>query len=295
MRRYYIFVLTIFLLTGCVNKSSSLSSDSDYVVENDSSDYTNESANTDYVNESGANDSYSAKVYKTPKTTTTYKAYSVNGKMYYPKNGVPIGWRQKGTASWYGPDFHGKYTSSGDLYDMHAYTAAHKTLPMGTIVKVTNLKNNKTVTVKINDRGPFVKGRIIDLSYIAGKKIGLDQLGLAPVIIEVIGFEGKDNANEHNQATKENNLDKLEVTSRLFETIKSRNENYMSRYAIQVGSFLKEEGAILTANKYKRLGYSPKILKKGDFYKVIIGKFKSYDEAKRFKLENNLDGFVVGE
>jgi len=97
------------------------------------------------------------------------------------------GYEQKGIASWYGADFDGKPTASGEIYDMYAHTAAHKTLPLGTIVKVTNLNNGKSTVVKINDRGPFVKGRIIDLSYSAARDIGIDKTGTAPVILRVVG------------------------------------------------------------------------------------------------------------
>ena len=92
----------------------------------------------------------------------TMRPYMVGGKMYYPTV-VQTGTIYRGIASWYGPNFHGKKTSNGEWYDMYAMTAAHKTLPMNTIVKVTNLLNGKSVIVRINDRGPFVKNRIIDL------------------------------------------------------------------------------------------------------------------------------------
>ena len=96
---------------------------------------------------------------------------------------------QVGYASWYGPRFHGRRTASGEIYDMNALTAAHKTLPFGTLVRVTNLQNGKSVVVRINDRGPYVKGRIIDLSAAAAKKIGLDKSGVAKVKLEIIGYE----------------------------------------------------------------------------------------------------------
>jgi rare lipoprotein A len=211
----------------------------------------------------GCTQRYVTEVYETPGATTpTQKTYSVNGNVYYPKKTVPIGWSEEGIASWYGPNFHGKYTSNGEIYNMYALTAAHKTLPMNTIVKVTNLNNGKSVIVRINDRGPFVKGRIIDLSYTAGKKIGLDRTGTAPVKITVIGFKGK---------------------------------NYVNGYMIQVGAFLRKGGAEFTAKKYKELGYNTKVLKRGDFYKVFIVGFKNYSEAKEFKLSHNLNGFIVGE
>ena len=204
---------------------------------------------------------YHSYVIPTNAKHPTQNPYVVNGKVYIPKK-VPLRWKQRGIASWYGPNFHGKYTSNGEIYNMYALTAAHKTLPMNTIVKVTNLNNGKSVIVRINDRGPFVKGRIIDLSYAAGKKIGLDITGTAPVELEVLGFKGK---------------------------------NYVSGYKIQVGAFLRKTGAIKTANKYKKFGYNTEVAKIGNFYKVYITGFKTYNEAKRFELNHNIAGFIVGE
>ena len=94
---------------------------------------------------------------------------------------------QHGKASWYGKPFHGRLTASGERYDMHAPTAAHKSLPFGTRVRVTNLDNGKHTVVRINDRGPFVKGRIIDLSYGAAKKIQMLQTGVVRVKLEIVG------------------------------------------------------------------------------------------------------------
>jgi len=90
-----------------------------------------------------------------------------------------------GKASWYGKDFQGKLTASGEKYNMYSYTAAHKTLPFGTVVTVTNLTNNRSIDVKINDRGPYADGRILDLSYLAAKQIGLINMGIAKVKVEV--------------------------------------------------------------------------------------------------------------
>jgi rare lipoprotein A len=93
-----------------------------------------------------------------------------------------------GLSSWYGEDFHGKKTANGEIFDMHALTAAHKTLPLGTKVRVTNLENNRSVVVRINDRGPYVEGRILDLSYGAAKALGFENMGMAKVHIQVISF-----------------------------------------------------------------------------------------------------------
>ena len=114
--------------------------------------------------------------------------YEVNGKRYYPLPDSE-GFVQHGKASWYGKKFHGKPTSSGEIFNMYEKSAAHKTLPMGTYVKVLNLSNKKYTIVRINDRGPFVKGRIIDLSYAAAKGMGLIGPGVADVKIVALGRE----------------------------------------------------------------------------------------------------------
>jgi rare lipoprotein A len=109
-------------------------------------------------------------------------SYTVLGKTYYVLRNAR-GFRQRGIASWYGMKFHGRRTSSGERYDMYAMTAAHKTLPLPTWVRVTNLENGRSVVVKVNDRGPFHEGRIIDLSYAAAAKLGVLAKGTAPVEI----------------------------------------------------------------------------------------------------------------
>ncbi|MCB1517364.1 MAG: septal ring lytic transglycosylase RlpA family protein [Hyphomicrobiaceae bacterium] len=93
---------------------------------------------------------------------------------------------QQGTASWYGPGFNGRRTANGETFNMNALTAAHKTLPFGTRVKVTNLHNGKVVVVRINDRGPYAHGRVIDLSRAAAQDIGMIGAGTAPVKLEII-------------------------------------------------------------------------------------------------------------
>jgi len=115
----------------------------------------------------------------------TQRPYNVFGVWYYP---IPSsqGFVEQGYASWYGPGFHGKKTSNGEPYDMHALTAAHKTLPLGTLVKVTRTDTGKSIVVRLNDRGPFVAGRIIDLSNSAAHAIDMVGSGTAPVTIEAL-------------------------------------------------------------------------------------------------------------
>lgn len=113
------------------------------------------------------------------------EAYEVYGQRYFVL-GTAAGYRERGRASWYGTKFHGKRTSSGEPYDMFAMTAAHKTLPLPTYVRVTHLGNGRSVIVKVNDRGPFHEGRIIDLSYAAAAKLDILAHGSAEVEVEAI-------------------------------------------------------------------------------------------------------------
>ncbi|WP_247877906.1 septal ring lytic transglycosylase RlpA family protein [Azospirillum sp. TSO22-1] len=101
----------------------------------------------------------------------------------------PSAFEQTGKASWYGPGFHGRKTASGVRFNQHALTAAHRTLPLGTAVKVTNLDTGRTIQVTINDRGPYIDGRIIDLSRRAAAELGMEEAGLAPVRIETLDGE----------------------------------------------------------------------------------------------------------
>lgn len=118
----------------------------------------------------------------------TQKPYVINNKRYYP---IPSakGYNEKGIASWYGGKFHGRKTANGEVYDMHSMTAAHKTLPMNTMLLIKNLDNGKNTVVRINDRGPFVEGRIIDLSYKAAQSLGIAKKGVVRVQAVALGEE----------------------------------------------------------------------------------------------------------
>lgn len=116
------------------------------------------------------------------KKASCYKLY---GKQYQVMSDSK-NYEEKGLASWYGPKFNKKRTSSGERFNMYRLTAAHKTLPLSTYVQVTNLSNGKQVVVKVNDRGPFISDRLIDLSYAAARKIGMVGRGTAPVAVKAI-------------------------------------------------------------------------------------------------------------
>jgi rare lipoprotein A len=115
----------------------------------------------------------------------TYKPYTIRGKTYTPLHSAES-FREEGLASWYGPDFHGKKTASGEIYNMYAGTGAHKILPMGTKVRVTNLENGKRTVVRINDRGPFVRGRVVDVSRAAAEELDMVAKGTVRVRVESI-------------------------------------------------------------------------------------------------------------
>lgn len=204
------------------------------------------------------------------------KPYSVFGKTYYPSF-VSVGEEFSGIASWYGPDFHGKKTANGEAYDMNADTAAHKTLPMNTIVRVTNLNNSKSVVVRINDRGPFVDGRIIDLSFAAGKSVGLDKSGTAPVKLVVLGFDGK-----------------------VVKDSAKGEGKFVSGVAVQIGAFRNKSGAETFAAKYASVNGLYKAVVKtyelqgSPIYRVMMTGFRSEAEARDFIKDGSFSGsFVV--
>lgn len=139
--------------------------------------------------------------------------------------------REIGYASWYGGKFHGRKTANGEIFDTHKLTAAHRTLPFGTFVEVTNLDNDKTVTVRINDRGPFVQGRIIDLSQAAAESLDMIRSGTAKVSIKIIEGNGEAPA-----------------------PIERPGEN---RFTIQLGSFSVSANAGRLRTFLENRGFSP--------------------------------------
>lgn len=125
-------------------------------------------------------------------TASTYKVgkpYQVSGAWYYPRE--DFDYDETGIASWYGPDFHGKQTANGESFDQNAVSAAHKTLPMPSVVRVTNLENGRSLVVRVNDRGPFVNGRILDLSRRASQLLGFENAGTARVRVQVMAEESR--------------------------------------------------------------------------------------------------------
>ena len=193
------------------------------------------------------------------KVKASQRPYTVLGKRYEPLK-THVGFSQEGIASWYGKDFHGKKTSNGEIYDMHAMTAAHKTLPLGVFVKVRNKENGEETIVRVNDRGPFVKNRIIDLSYSAAKKLGVDMKGTAPVRIEALGYKAGGEGYE-------------------------APENYDSgNYSVQIGAFKDYQNARRLSEEIRKLHGSSEVKTgtvNGDlFYRVQAGKYTSLKAAE---------------
>jgi peptidoglycan lytic transglycosylase len=189
------------------------------------------------------------------------------------------GWTEKGVASWYGSDFNGKPTASGETYNMYAMTAAHKDLPLGSIVKVTNLENGRHAKVVINDRGPFVAGRIIDLSFSAAKAIGITASGTAIVRIELLGRE-----------------------SRYVRAITVEDTGPGGHYTVQLGAFVETDNAerLKTVLEWKHPGaYIMKAEVSGKtFFRVRIGKGSTKDVAvglARALAEEGYPVIVLGE
>jgi rare lipoprotein A len=215
----------------------------------------------------------------------TMRPYRVRGVTYYPSV-VKAGDTFSGMASWYGPDFHGKRTSNGERYNMWEMTAAHKTLPMNTIVEVTNKRNGKKVIVRINDRGPFVATRIIDLSKAAAKKIDMIATGTAPVKLRVLGFEQKGK--------------KVVPTAKRLQHL-SKKMSMAGRYALQIGSFTKINGAIYTQEKYDNTDGYKTVIKDMQtnntrMFKVWLRGFRSEQEARAYKKQGKFkNAFIVRE
>ena len=196
-----------------------------------------------------------------PVRTTNAKTrpYKVLGRTYYPLQ-TAAGYDEIGLASWYGSDFHGKKTANGQTYNMYGLSAAHKTLPLGTRVRVTRLSNNASVILVVNDRGPFVSGRILDLSYGAAKQLGMVRDGVAKVRISAIGSTPSGTVTAKASAAK--------------------------RYQVRVGAFAQRSNAERTHRRLVAQGYkhaSIAVEQRDDLtlHIVLAGSFASRDQAEQ--------------
>ena len=220
---------------------------------------------------------------KKNKKRGTQRPYKIKGKTYYPLPSSE-GFVQTGIASWYGKPFHGRKTSNGETYNMYKRSGAHKTLPMHTNLVVTNLDNGKEITLRINDRGPFVSGRIIDLSYEAAKELDVVKQGTARVRIAALG-----------EAISVRKGDR-EVPQFLPHQDFNKGDFY-----IQIGSFTQKQNATRLEAKMEGQGYKVAIstfTKKGTlFHRVRIQAGHDLRKAtklvKKFQSEGHSGAFVA--
>ena len=172
--------------------------------------------------------------------------------IYTNTTGYPVGYLERGVASWYGPGFHGNKTANGEQYDMHQFTAAHRTLPLGSVAEVRSLTNGRKVTVRINDRGPFAKGRIIDLSLAAAQALVMTGQGTDQVELRVVAYQGRPGA--------------------------------MGYLRVQVASFVEQANALALAGRlkgqYPDVRVAPVELSSGRRYRVLVGRFTSEKQAE---------------
>ncbi len=176
-------------------------------------------------------------------------------------------YRETGIAAWYGKELQGRKTASGEVFDLHGLTAAHRTLPLGTVIRVTNLDNFKTVRVTVNDRGPFVKNRILDLSYGAARELGFIEQGTVRVKIETLKAVPEDARYTVLAAayTEEENARMLrERLSKKFEhvSVVPRETNCVRFYQVRIGSYQSEERAEHVAGKLTLEGLEPVVIRK---------------------------------
>ena len=208
------------------------------------------------------------KPYPGPETHSgSVLPYRVDGRVYYPLNSSS-GFVQKGIASWYGRDFHGKLTSNGEVYNMNFLTAAHKTLPFNSVVLVTHRESGKSVTVRINDRGPFVDDRIIDLSYGAANKLGMAETGIAPVSLRVVrGAQPSPPRNAAGASAKK------------------------GIYSVQVGVFEDLDNAREISQQFNNSSIFAVKQSNRKIFKVLVGRYPNYEKALKPMDQMRLQGF----
>jgi len=220
---------------------------------------------------------YQTRVLETPQNRELQghqKPYTVNGKRYNPLRHSD-GFAQEGIASWYGKQFHGRKTSNGEIYDMYKMTAAHKTLPLGVSVRVTNKANGRQAVVRVNDRGPFVAGRIIDLSFSAARQLGVVGPGTAPVRIEALGY-----------------ADGSAGTRVAYRAPQSYD---IGEFSIQVGAFTMSDNARRLAEQL-RGRYGASSVAEGwvngqKFFRVRAGHYRSLEAAETARETMTVEGY----
>lgn len=213
-----------------------------------------------------------------PKSEPLHKyanrPYTVLGKSYTPYTSIPS-YKARGTASWYGKKFHGQKTSSGEIYDMYAMTAAHTTLPLPSYVRVTNLDNKKSVIVRINDRGPFHSDRIIDLSYAAASKLGIIKAGKG--YVEVESIQPSAYSSTETVVSTQSNIISDSSTPIVTDTITNEERGLY----LQLAAFSSKENAESFLQRIRaqtNLNSPTKISSANGLFRIYVGPYPNRDE-----------------
>lgn len=252
MMRYVLLLVFVGLLTACQTKEQALRNHGNVGTQKAAINKKNKNLADKDGAPSGPLPTFFSKIFPVHAPLSRYGnpgTYKVKGHTYEVMRSSK-GYRARGLASWYGTKFHKKRTSSGEGYNMYALTAAHKTLPLPTYVRVKNLNNGREAVVKVNDRGPFHSGRIIDLSYAAAAKIGITSRGTAPVEIEALtstapGRMAKP-AHYYLQTGAFNSMSLARELRRKLSKItpsKVSIEKYQKRYIVRVGPLADKKTA----------------------------------------------------
>jgi rare lipoprotein A len=225
------------------------------------------------------------------------KPYEINGRFFDPIADC-TGFVQKGIASWYGVGFHGKKTSNGEIYDMNALSAAHKTLPLGIHIRVTNLNNGKKLILRINDRGPYAKNRVLDLSRAAALELGYHETGTAPVLIEALGYPAEQPSPR--ETDRKNPLQPGAISPSPFNSAgvlsgsgpqagEYHPHQVEAKYFVQVGAFENQASAASLLYRV-RLRFPSAVMEKNAsrdqaVYCVRLKHFPSRQEAEKARLK----------
>jgi len=281
MKKNILTFVTAFLLFGCQSVEP--------LFEQSNKDKPKVKNSGAYYLDDGPDENPPQNLDKIPDAQPKYEALSKRAnrpyvafdKKYFPMKKI-IPFKEEGYASWYGKRYHGRKTSIGETYDMYQMTGAHKTLPLPCYIKVTNLKNNRSVIIRVNDRGPFIDERIVDLSYAAAHRLEIIQNGSELVKIEMV-----------NPSSVVKNIEKPNQNSS--PSIKS--------FYIQAGAFSNQDNASFLINRLSKIKFknslSIKILNKNSLHLVTIGPYASKkiaEEAlKNVTKKIQLNSFIISE
>ena len=284
MNKHNFIIIISFLLVGCQSIDPIFKKES----KKNQSDVKNSGA---YYLDDGPDENPPENLDKIPDAQPKYEPLSKSAnrpyvafdKKYIPMQKI-IPFKEEGYASWYGKRYHGRKTSIGETYDMYQMTGAHKTLPLPCYIKVTNLKNNRSVIIRINDRGPFVDERIVDLSYAAAHRLRIIEKGSELVRIEMV------NPSLANKDMK------------VADNVTSANSSIKSFY-IQAGAFSNEANASYLVNRLSKIQFrnslNIKKLSKNSLYLVAIGPYGSKKIAeqalKDISQKIQLNSFIISE